>query len=341
MADGTADIEALEARVVAAKAALTKAEADYAAEQKRVDEINAEIEASGEEPFTSGPDIGPLQAAVGDARSALWSAEDELKRAQAAAAAVAAEHAAIDAANADDTLDTGHYDDGHGFGWKQAQDTGNWNKLTESADLSAETRKIEEDLGREHDERMEAPLLPPPAPTSGLNKKVVVGGILAVALIAVVAVVALVGGGGGSSKTETVANTDASTANDAAATSVAGAGSPVRYQSNCQGACFMVVDAATCDRTFHFDLVLLGDDVAKFEGKTAVISTLGPGLQPTYEVPVSGGKVVLDAVATGASYGGDPSRSCGVNGATLQWTGLLTSVDGHPTITPDPPQAAN
>ena len=97
----------------------------------------------------------------------------------------------------------------------------------------------------------------------------------------------------------------------------------------------MTVDPATCDRTLHFDLTLLGDYVDALEGTTAVISTIGPGLQPEYETTVTGGRVVVDATATGASYGGDPARACGVN---AQWTGLLTSVDGIPTITPDPPQ---
>ena len=97
----------------------------------------------------------------------------------------------------------------------------------------------------------------------------------------------------------------------------------------------MKVDPGTCDRTFHFDLTLLDVDPSKYEGKTAVISTVGPGLQPTYNVTVTGGKVVQDAVATGASYGGDPNRACGVN---AHWTGLLTSVDGQPTTTPDPPK---
>ena len=202
--------------------------------------------------------------------------------------------------------DTGHYDDGHSFGWKKPE-----------------------------------PAAPPEQTKTSFNWKVAAGAGLAVALIAVVAIVALAGGGS-SSKGEPVAATDSSTADDAVpSTAVAAAGAPIRYQSNCQGACFMKVDAATCDRVFHFDLTILGDDVAKFEGKTAVISTLGPGLEPTYDVPVAGGKVVLDATATGASYGGDPKRGCGVNGATLQWSGFLTSVDGQPTITPNPPQAAN
>ena len=109
---------------------------------------------------------------------------------------------------------------------------------------------------------------------------------------------------------------------------------PIRYASECNGDCFMEVDPVTCDRTFHFVLALAGDAATIYEGKTAIISTRGPGLQPTYEVPVIGGKVTLDAVAKGSDYGGNPNALCGANAS---WTGLLTSVDGKPTNTPNAP----
>jgi hypothetical protein len=109
---------------------------------------------------------------------------------------------------------------------------------------------------------------------------------------------------------------------------------PIRYASECNGDCFMEVDPATCDRTFHFVLALLGDAATVLEGKTAIIATAGPGLQPTYEVPVVGGKVTLDAVAKGSDYGANPNAACAANAS---WTGLLTSVDGIPTTTPDGP----
>ena len=107
----------------------------------------------------------------------------------------------------------------------------------------------------------------------------------------------------------------------------------VSYRSNCIARCFTSLDPVSCDRTFHFDFTLLGD-VARLEGTTAVITTVGPGLQPTYEVKVAGGSVVLDAVAYGTAYAANPSAGCGTN---AHWTGLLTSVDGLPTVTPDPP----
>jgi hypothetical protein len=220
-------------------------------------------------------------------------------------------------------LDTGHYDDGHSFGWKKPEPAPNkWKDLTAGTDLSPE------------------PPTPPSDSTTGLNWKVAVGGVLALALIAVVAVVALAGGGGSSSKTDTVAPPstvdDAPAATAPVATTPAVANKPINYQSNCNGACFMKVDPASCDRTFHFDITLVGD-VARFEGKTAVISTAGPGWQPTYNVAVAGGKVVQDAVVPGSAYGGDPARACGPKDATAHWAALLTSVDGHPTVTPDPP----
>jgi hypothetical protein len=109
---------------------------------------------------------------------------------------------------------------------------------------------------------------------------------------------------------------------------------PIEYASECNGECFMEVDPQTCDRTFHFVLALWGDAATAYEGKTAIISTKGPGLQPTYEVVVANGKVVLDAVAKGSDYGGNPDAGCGANAS---WTGLLTSVDGNPTDTPNAP----
>ena len=109
---------------------------------------------------------------------------------------------------------------------------------------------------------------------------------------------------------------------------------PISYASECNGECFMEVDPVTCDRTFHFVLAIDEAYAPALEGKTAIISTKGPGLQPTYEVPVVGGKVTFDAVAKGADYGGNPNALCGANAS---WTGLLTSVDGIPTFTPDAP----
>lgn len=184
----------------------------------------------------------------------------------------------------------------------------------------------------------EPPPAPPAGPNQGANKKIValvVGAIL----LALVAAVVLAGGGGSeSTSTSTPSVPAASDTGAGASSAVTPAAGPIRYQSNCQGECFMKVDPVTCDRTFHFDLTLLGDAATKFEGRTAILSTRGPGLQPTYEVPVQGGKVVVDAVATGVSYGGDPIRACGPPDGTASWTGLLTSVDGQPTSTPDPPK---
>src|SRR4051794_15844295 len=128
------------------------------------------------------------------------------------------------------SLDTGHYDDGHSFGWKQPAQP---QSAVAPPPLS---------------ETPAAPATPPPPADTktGFNWKVGVGAGLAVALIAVIAIVALAGGGDSSPKTEPVAATDSSAGSVAPSSEVAaGGGGPVRYQSNCQGACFMVVDAAS------------------------------------------------------------------------------------------------
>ena len=214
MAEDGAGIGALQAKVEAAQAAFDKAEAAYEAEFARVQQINAEMEARGEEPFTSGPDLGPLHDAVTAARSDLWRAQADLEREVRAVEAVKAEQAAIDAANAADTLDTGHYDDSHAFGWKPSPpppeipaegDTGHyddshafgWKPSPPPPEIPAEG-----DTGHYDDAH---------AFGWGAKKKAIVAGGVVAAILAIAAAVVAVANAGGSSST-TKAGTSASQA---------------------------------------------------------------------------------------------------------------------------------
>jgi hypothetical protein len=320
---------ALEAKVRAAQAALDTADAAVKAERAHVAKVDADLEAEGVEPFTSGPRLGELEKVRDEAQRSLNMAKFDLQQHLSPPSAPAAttpppasEPAALES-------DTGHYDDGHGFGWKQPAKAG-WKQLTDSSTIDPLVREAEEHLKQESEERAEG---------KPISRNVVIGGLLAVALLVAVAIPLVLGG---SDKDEPAAVASDEEADEAPPSSVIeeppaapAAAGPIRYESNCTGGECFTVDMATCVWTFHFDLTIL-DDPEAYVGQTAVIETTGFGLDPLYEVTVaSGGSVVLDATAETGRLGGTPQNGCAVDGA--HYTAFMTSVGGQPTFTPDPP----
>jgi hypothetical protein len=160
-----AELEALKAKVQAAEAALAKAEAAYQEEADHVAKVNAEMEARGEEPFTSGPNLGPLDE---ERRRALWARNDAVAALERALAPPAVTTPPPEPAPNPDVPETGHYDDAHSFGWRP-------------------------------------PPAPPPDKDAyvfgwGTKKKAVVAVGIAGILAAVVAAIVALGSGGGTSK---------------------------------------------------------------------------------------------------------------------------------------------
>src|SRR4051812_21801597 len=135
MAPGSnAQIDVLMQDVATAKAAYDRANAAFRAEETDVARNNAEIEARGEGAGTSGPELGRLRDELTTAAGNLRAAERALAAAQSAGPTPPKPLSDLysgvrDGTNADvptptgprdPNLDTGHYDDGHSFGWKSA-----------------------------------------------------------------------------------------------------------------------------------------------------------------------------------------------------------------------------
>ena len=102
-----AQMEGLKADAAAAEAALAKAEAAVEKERAHIAKVHADMLANDEVPFTSGGEIGPLEKALERAREARNAAVAALK------------DATVIWPDGELPLptETGHYDDGHAFGW--------------------------------------------------------------------------------------------------------------------------------------------------------------------------------------------------------------------------------
>jgi hypothetical protein len=108
-----AEMEALKAKVAAAKAAFAKADAEWVADNERYKQAVAAAEAEGHELMNAGPDAGRFWEARAAAEVELARAEKELADAKV--------NELYTLVTSDDPApsqqDTGHYDDSHSFGW--------------------------------------------------------------------------------------------------------------------------------------------------------------------------------------------------------------------------------
>ncbi len=91
----------------------------------------------------------------------------------------------------------------------------------------------------------------------------------------------------------------------------------------------ITLDPATCDQNLDYIFRIIGN-AAPFEGKTATVTAIGPGLQPTYSTTVKGSQMEFKTKSPGSAWSSSPSSGCAGNGTWQMKLATVGSLRAYP-----------